>query len=96
MATVLVLWLDCDREGEAIADEVKEICTGANPALHPNVFRARFSAVLPREVERALNGLGRLDMRQVDAVNARQEIDLRIGAVFTRMQTKKLQTKVRA
>lgn len=30
-ATDIVLWLDCDREGEAIAYEVLEICQVVNP-----------------------------------------------------------------
>lgn len=42
----LVLWLDCDREGENIAYEVVEVCTGANRNL--NIFRARFSALIDR------------------------------------------------
>ncbi|GMH91015.1 hypothetical protein TL16_g11935 [Triparma laevis f. inornata] len=90
-ATVLVLWLDCDREGEAIADEVATICKESNRSLQ--IFRAHFSSVLPGEITNALNRLGRLDYKQVHAVNARQEIDLRIGAAFTRLQTKRLQSK---
>lgn len=42
----LVLWLDCDREGENIAFEVVEVCTRANPNL--NIWRARFSALIDR------------------------------------------------
>ena len=42
----LVLWLDCDREGENIAFEVVEVCTEAN--RHLNVWRARFSALIER------------------------------------------------
>lgn len=42
----LVLWLDCDREGENIAYEVVDICAGANRNL--NIWRARFSALIPR------------------------------------------------
>ena len=42
----LVLWLNCDREGENIAYEVIEVCTGANS--HLNIWRARFSALIDR------------------------------------------------
>lgn len=42
----LVLWLDCDREGENIAYEVIEVCTGANNHLY--IWRARFSALIDR------------------------------------------------
>lgn len=38
---VLLLWLDCDLEGENIAYEVTKVCTEANPRL--DVYRARFS-----------------------------------------------------
>jgi DNA topoisomerase-3 len=37
-----------------------------------------------------------LDYRQAAAVNARLELDLRIGAVFTRFQTLTLQQRIRA
>ncbi|ONL93984.1 DNA topoisomerase 3-alpha [Zea mays] len=65
----LVLWLDCDREGENIAYEVIDVCTRANS--HLNIWRARFSALIDR----------------VLPVKLPYEIDLRIGASFTRFQT---------
>ena len=42
----LVLWLDCDREGENIAFEVLDICHSTNPRL--TIWRARFSALIDR------------------------------------------------
>ncbi|CAI5468679.1 unnamed protein product [Closterium sp. Yama58-4] len=42
----LVLWLDCDREGENIAYEVMQVCLSANSRLA--VFRAHFSALVDR------------------------------------------------
>ena len=90
---VLVLWLDCDREGEAICDEVREVCVEANPRLMGNIYRAKFSTVLPREIQRALRSLGRINEWFVQAVQARSEHDLRVGAAFTRFQTLRLQKK---
>ena len=90
-AQVLILWLDCDREGEAIGDEVREVCCGSNTRLQ--VYRARFSTVMPQEIQRALKSLGRLNQAFVDAVQARSQLDLRVGAAFTRFQTLRLQKK---
>lgn len=41
---ILVIWTDCDREGEAIGAEVAEICRISNPQIL--VKRARFSAII--------------------------------------------------
>jgi DNA topoisomerase-3 len=41
------------------------------------------------EINRACQNLVPLDQKQVDAVDARMELDLRIGAAFTRFQTLK-------
>ena len=81
----LVLWLDCDREGENIAFEVAAVCCKAAPRL--NVLRAKFSAVSPGAVHTALATLRPPDAALSDAVDARQEIDFRIGIAFTRWQT---------
>ena len=90
-AQALILWLDCDREGEAIGDEVQTVCLASNPRL--KVYRARFSTVLPQEIQRALRSLGTLNMNFVQAVQARTLLDLRVGAAFTRFQTTRLQRK---
>jgi DNA topoisomerase-3 len=83
----LVLWLDGDSEGEAISDEVQRICK-----LPPSmVFRARFSAVTPRDLFRACATLDRVNAKVVEAVWIRQEIDLRAGAAFTRWLTRHIQ-----
>lgn len=84
-ANAVFLWLDCDREGEAIAFEVIKVIQQIKPRIP--IKRARFSAVNDREIFRALRNLAEPDKHQADAVLARQEIDLRIGAAFTRMQT---------
>eukprot|EP00897_Mesotaenium_endlicherianum_P006293 jgi/Mesen1/5692/ME000288S04901 len=85
----LVLWLDCDREGENIAYEVLDVCVGSNRRL--DIFRAHFSALIDRDIHNAVQNLGRPNKRFADAVDARQEIDLKIGASFTRFQTMLLQ-----
>lgn len=87
-AGILVLWLDCDREGEGIAYEVIEECTArsdGNPRL--DIYRAKFSGITPNDIRTAMSRLGRPDKRMADAVAARQELDLRLGAAFTRLQT---------
>tara|TARA_B100000475_G_scaffold200744_1_gene185946 strand:+ start:401 stop:2659 length:2259 start_codon:yes stop_codon:yes gene_type:complete len=81
----LILWLDCDREGENIAMEVVDVCLNANRRL--KVFRARFSALSYQDVSRALMNLQRPDEAASIAVDARQELDLRLGAAFTRFNT---------
>lgn len=81
----IILWLDCDREGENIAFEVLDVCRQANHNL--NVWRARFSALIDREIHQAVQTLVQPNQLFSDAVDVRQEIDLRIGASFTRFQT---------
>ena len=41
---MLVIWTDCDREGEAIGGEIADICRSANRNIQ--VKRARFSAII--------------------------------------------------
>lgn len=85
----LVVWTDCDREGENIGFEIIDVCKAVKPNIQ--VFRARFSEITPNSIRRACETLTEPDINISDAVDVRQELDLRIGASFTRFQTLRLQ-----
>ncbi|KAJ3084539.1 DNA topoisomerase [Rhizoclosmatium hyalinum] len=87
-AQFLIIWTDCDLEGENIGNEIVEVCRAVNQRIV--VKRAKFSVIQDREINQAWRTLGNMDMRKVAAVEARQELDLRIGAAFTRFQTLQL------
>lgn len=90
-ADKLMIWTDCDREGEHIGYEIVTACRSRNSRIV--VLRARFSAIIPAQIHQACQNAGELDMRQVHAVEARMELDLRIGAALTRFQTLGLQPR---
>uniref|UniRef100_A0A8C2X3E6 DNA topoisomerase n=1 Tax=Cyclopterus lumpus TaxID=8103 RepID=A0A8C2X3E6_CYCLU len=85
----IVIWTDCDREGENIGFEIIDVCKAVKPNLQ--VFRAKFSEITPNSIQRACETLMEPDANISDAVDVRQELDLRIGASFTRFQTLRLQ-----
>ncbi|KNC46096.1 DNA topoisomerase [Thecamonas trahens ATCC 50062] len=96
-AAAVVLWLDCDREGENICfevlDNVRDRLVPHKAFASRTVFRARFSAVTRSEVARAMSSLVEPNPDEAAAVDARQELDLRIGVAFTRFQTRHLTAK---
>uniref|UniRef100_A0A670JML9 DNA topoisomerase n=1 Tax=Podarcis muralis TaxID=64176 RepID=A0A670JML9_PODMU len=85
----LVIWTDCDREGENIGFEIINVCKAVKPSLQ--VFRARFSEITPGAIRTACENLTQPNQNISDAVDVRQELDLRIGAAFTRFQTLRFQ-----
>ncbi|RMZ80229.1 hypothetical protein DV738_g2778, partial [Chaetothyriales sp. CBS 135597] len=89
-AKILYIWTDCDREGEHIGTEVKTEALKGNNRI--TVKRALFSNTEKVHVIQAAHNPIDLDERQANAVAARIELDLRIGASFTRLQTLQLQT----
>jgi DNA topoisomerase III len=102
---ILFIWTDCDREGEHIGSEVRKEAFKGNRRIE--IKRARFSNTERVCVGLAITWLCPLtfrshvihaaqhpidlDDRQANAVAARIELDLRIGASFTRLQTLQLQ-----
>lgn len=92
----LVLWLDCDREGENICFEVVDNTVKwmrAAPPGQQTVWRARFSAISAPEIKSAMEALVSPNKAEAEAVDARQELDLKVGVAFTRFQTRYFQGK---
>eukprot|EP00941_MAST-03F_sp_MAST-3F-sp1_P006461 g6461.t1 len=87
----LVLWLDCDREGENICFEVIDIVQPRMNSLRggpQQIWRAKFSAVTKQDIERAMKSLEEPNENESLAVDCRQELDLKVGVAFSRFQTK--------
>ena len=82
------MWTDCNREGENIGFEVIEVRRNIKPNI--DIYRAQFSEMTAASITRACNNLIRPDEPTSFAVDVRKELDLRIGAAFTTMQTLRL------
>jgi DNA topoisomerase-3 len=82
---LLVIFTDCDREGEYIGEEIKLVCKRSNPSIV--VKRAIFSGFTRTELLNAIRNLRDLSQPVIDSVKARTELDLRTGASLTRIQT---------
>ncbi|XP_044500642.1 DNA topoisomerase 3-beta isoform X4 [Mangifera indica] len=89
----LVLWLDCDREGENICFEVMESTGFQLNDARRKVYRARFSSVTEKDIFKAMDNLVEPNRNEALAVDARLEIDLKVGVAFTRFQTRYFQGK---
>ncbi|XP_033340128.2 topoisomerase 3-alpha isoform X4 [Megalopta genalis] len=87
--SALIIWTDCDREGENIGFEIIQVCRAVKANIR--VHRAKFSEITQVSVSRALQNLCEPDEAVSNAVDVRSELDLRIGAAFTRFQTLRLQ-----
>ncbi|KAF1915376.1 DNA topoisomerase III [Ampelomyces quisqualis] len=88
-ADVLYIWTDCDREGEHIGTEIRSVAAQSNQALGRagGTVRAHFSNIERAHIIQAAQHPADLDEAQADAVASRIELDLRVGASFTRHLT---------
>ena len=69
-------------------------CTGfGGNDYRKKVYRARFSSVTEKDILKALDNLVEPNRNEALAVDARQEIDLKVGVAFTRFQTGYFQGK---
>ncbi|EDO14660.1 hypothetical protein Kpol_340p7 [Vanderwaltozyma polyspora DSM 70294] len=96
-ADFLMIWTDCDREGEYIGWEIFQEAKKGNRRLNEDqMFRANFSHLERSHILYAARNPRRLDMNSVNAVETRMEIDLRAGVTFTRLLTDTMKNKVSA
>ena len=75
-ADYVVLWLDCDREGENICyevlDNVLPVLKKPTRADEQIVFRAKFSSITPVDIRKAMTTLVAPNENEALAVDARQ------------------------
>ncbi|KAA8579166.1 hypothetical protein FQN60_007299 [Etheostoma spectabile] len=75
-----------------VLDAIEPVMSKGN-GRERSVYRAKFSSITDTDIWNAMNCLGEPNRNEALSVDARQELDLRIGCAFTRFQTKYFQGK---
>ncbi len=81
---------DPDREGEAIAWHIAGEITGKGKKKKQNVFRVRFNEITEAAIKRALQSPGDIDMKLVNAQQARRVLDRVVGYQGSQLLWKKV------
>ncbi len=91
-AEKIILACDFDREGENIGFEAGSL---AEKVSNAPIKRARFSSLSEREIKNAFDDLVEPNKNLAMSAEARQILDLKMGAAFTRFLTLAVQQKAR-
>src|SRR2546427_3702639 len=86
-ADILYIATDPDREGEAIGWHLAEELDVAKK----NVFRITFNEITERAVKAAFNNPGKIDLKKVDAQQARRVLDRLVGYSLSPLLWEKVQ-----
>ena len=70
---------DPDREGEAIAWHIAEEVSSKSKSKDQKVFRVRFNEITEAAIKRALQSPGQIDMKLINAQQARRVLDRIVG-----------------
>src|SRR6478672_6628646 len=81
---------DPDREGEAIAWHIAEEIGGKTKKKDQKVFRVRFNEITEAAIKRALQAPGQIDMKLVNAQQARRILDRIVGYQGSQLLWKKV------
>ncbi|MFQ5930926.1 MAG: type I DNA topoisomerase, partial [Nitrospiraceae bacterium] len=81
---------DPDREGEAIAWHIAEEIIGKSKAKNGKVFRVLFNEITESAIKRALRSPGKIDMKLVNAQQARRVLDRVVGYLGSQLLWKKV------
>ncbi len=81
---------DPDREGEAIAWHIAGEIAGKGKKKQQNVFRVRFNEITESAIKRALQSPGDIDMKLVNAQQARRVLDRVVGYQGSQLLWKKV------
>jgi DNA topoisomerase I len=92
-AEKIIVATDYDREGELIGVEALDVIK-ASKSKAP-VFRARFSSLTKKEVDRSFKNLVEVDHNLAAAAESRQHVDLAWGAALTRILSLASRTSAR-
>ncbi len=86
---ILCLWTDCDPEGENICYEIiRNVLPYMNKNYYQQVYRAIFSSLTEREIQKAFDGLREYPNCDLSmSIDARTIIDYKVGLSFSRLLT---------